>query len=280
MGRNAVQRMVCHGLRGLQLGGTGLLGIVILSGCGNGSGSQRLPSAASVSSAATTVSTAGTTNSVTPTGKSSACTLTTYSPNFATENDPATGLPNQLYHWNRLPISVYFAPSDYLTSDRKAQALAGFGWWSASFGQSPAYNEVASASAATVIVQFQPDGPTNYGAITNYHFDTSHLLVDAIITFNMTYLATIGDITPVAAHEFGHALGIGGHSNDTRDVMSSSAQVYYLTNLDTRDVNTLLTAYCGLPVAASGANSNTGAITKSAISASTKIECHFGIPTH
>lgn len=55
-----------------------------------------------------------------------------------------------------------------------------------------------------------------------------------------------GTTQTIAAHEFGHALGIGPHSNDGNDLM------YYLLHnngtiaelVTTRDLNTLKSIYC------------------------------------
>ena len=175
------------------------------------------------------------------------CSVNSFVPNFATETDPATNLPNQLFHWTAFPAHVYFVPGSYLTPGLKAQTLAGFDWWEQATGSATQYQEVATAAAANIVVQYEARGDTNYGAITEYHTNGKRQLSAVTITFNMTYLVNVDNITPVAAHEFGHALGIGGHSTDTNDVMSSSPQVYTRYMLSVRDVNTLKTAYCGLP---------------------------------
>ena len=77
-------------------------------------------------------------------------------------------------------------------------------------------------------------------------------------------LAT-GDTTPedvqsVAAHEFGHALGIQGHSDNPNDLMFPSATRYFAApdirlpdpphEVTRRDLNTLRACYPRLPVAA------------------------------
>ena len=156
-------------------------------------------------------------------------------------------MPNQLRHWATFPTRVYFVPGVFVTPERKTQALAGFNWWVQATSSAVRFQEVGSAGAANIIVQYETRGDTHYGAVTEYHANSRSELMDATITFNMTYLTSVADITPVAAHEFGHALGIGGHSGDPDDVMSSTAQVYSRTSLSVRDVNTLETAYCGLP---------------------------------
>ncbi len=224
-----------------------LMGIIVgsgLSGCGSGGGSsQALQSAAAGSQTSAVATTTTTASSPASTG----CSATSFVPNFATEVDASTGMPNQLRHWAAFPTRVYFVPGAFVTPERKAQALAGFNWWVQATNSAVRFQEVGTAASATIVVQYETRGDTHYGAVTEYHANSKSELVDATITFNMTYLTDVADITPVAAHEFGHALGIGGHSGDPNDVMSSTAQVYSRTSLSVRDVNTLETAYCGLP---------------------------------
>ena len=92
-------------------------------------------------------------------------------------------------------------------------------------------------------VSFEQTGETEYGALTTYHYDASNHLTQASILFNLTSITRDALLTPAAAHEFGHALGIDGHSENSADIMAYSAAVYNLTGLSTRDINTIKTDY-------------------------------------
>ncbi len=224
-----------------------ILAIVIpgVLGCGAGGGSSSPtlpPSALKSSASSTAVTTVASTDAV-----RSGCTSDTFLPNYSLEIDSITSKPNQLYHWAAFPVHIYFIPGDLMTAARVAQAQTGFQWWADATNNGVKILIVDDPKKAEIQVQCAERGETNYGAITDYHIDANRNLVSATITFNMTYLSTIDGIQSVAAHEFGHALGIGGHSNTPGDIMSSTSSVYQDTGITARDLNTLKTAYCGLP---------------------------------
>ncbi len=209
------------------------------TGCGSGGGSYAL--VASVNKTAGDVTTSGASSGV------GACRGTSYLPNYANGIDPADGLPNRLYHWQQFPVTIYIQSSSYTTPMLLQQIETGFNWWVNSTSGLVSYQIVNNPAQADITVQFEAKGMTGYGALTSYSVDGSgNILPGATITFNMTYLSQVADITPVAAHEFGHALGIAGHSDQATDVMFDGPSTYSLTGLSNRDVNTLLTAYCGV----------------------------------
>lgn len=230
-----LSKRICYLLRICSL----VIVVVESAGCGSGGGSYALVAGGN--------KTAG---DVTTTGASSgvgACRGTSYLPNYANGIDPADGLPNRLYHWQKFPITVYIQSSNYTTPLLLQQIETGFNWWVNSTSRLVSYQVVNTPAQADITVQFEAKGMTGYGALTSYSVDGSgNIQPGATITFNMTYLSQVADITPVAAHEFGHALGIAGHSDQTTDVMFDGPSTYSLTELSNRDVNTLLTAYCGV----------------------------------
>jgi hypothetical protein len=234
-----------------KIGGFCLL-LALLAGCGSGgTGSLPFSSSATIGLPGDHAGSSAS-GGVTVLPSSGGCTDSTYLPNFAAADDPATGLPNRLYHWTHFPLNVYIVSSNLATPDRIAQAMNGFSWWSQALGTVGQFNLVSSATQANITVQFENMGLTNYGAITDYTVNGSGEMQSATITFNMTYLTGVPSIAPVAAHEFGHALGLAGHSPNDTDVMSVSPNVYNLTGLSQADINTMKTAYCGVSFTVSG----------------------------
>ena len=211
--------------------------VLCLTGCGGGGGSVAglLPS---------TKITSGT-NAV-----GAGCRNTSYTPNFANGIDPSTGLPNRLYHWNHFPLKLFIVASPQSNAMLVQQAETGFNWWVTGTAGLVTYQIVNDPAQADITVTFENRGYTNYGAITDYSVNSNGEVTKATITFNMTYLSSVANIEPVAAHEFGHALGIAGHSSNPADVMYDGSSTYSKTALSTADVNTLFTAYCGYGLAA------------------------------
>ncbi len=60
------------------------------------------------------------------------------------------------------------------------------------------------------------------------------------------------DVQCVAAHEFGHALGIDGHSDNSSDLMYAVHVIGEPCPLTQHDLNTMKTGYCGVFSRAAG----------------------------
>ena len=163
-------------------------------------------------------------------------------PNYAQETDPQTNQPNRLLHWDHFPVRIHFVQNEHLTDHRKSLAIAGFGWWTSSLDGSLKYEYVDSPSNADVTIRFEPKGVGATG-VTQYSYAGSSELVTADITLNLDYLSNPAFISATAAHEFGHALGIGGHSADRLDLMATAPNLLGLFRPTIRDENTMKTAY-------------------------------------
>ncbi len=171
-----------------------------------------------------------------------ACGPNGFTPNFAGELDPQDGQPNKLYWWHDFPIRVYFDETQSLV-DRSVieQIRAGFDTWHEATGVLGAYELTTDAASADITVRFthQPEG--NGVAFTDLVFFTGDNTLDkATITFIVPRISADA-FTRVGAHEFGHALGLEGHSNVPADVMSIPSGLLPLT---ARDINTLASGYC------------------------------------
>ena len=164
-------------------------------------------------------------------------------PNYAHGIDPQTGAPNVLSHWPAFPVRVMFDATPDLTSEREQAALAGMDWWVQATGGMVSYELTTDPRQADVIITFAHLGNTGWAGRTEYAVSGDQTMIGAHVYLNLDYLTDSANITPAAAHEFGHALGIRGHSSDPSDLMSYSPKVYTLHGPSERDLNTLKTAY-------------------------------------
>ena len=212
--------------RALWTGAAALSFGLILTGCGGGGGGGTGPTSARVSTNSTPVPSQGTSCS------------TTYTPNYASSV--------RLLHWTIFPLRVYFVQDSNLTAARQALAVQGFNRWVQDTNGGVTYNVVSSAAAANVTVKFYQftGGPGDTLGVTNVkYYDESSTISSAEINLGVTGDTRNDLITD--SHEFGHALGILGHSPVNLDLMYFEANDQYTGDITTSDLNTLLTAYCG-----------------------------------
>lgn len=160
-----------------------------------------------------------------------------------------------LLHWNRLPVRVLFLPGPLMTDTRKKAVLAGFDRWTLTTLGRISYTVVDSVKDADVTVDFDPhESLPGTGNVSGH---TWMLFSGTVLQKAQMTLAVGGtepdDLSNTAAHEFGHALGIDGHSDNASDLMypQLTRTIYIgLPSLPTlprlpskRDINTLKLCY-------------------------------------
>lgn len=177
------------------------------------------------------------------------CTSESFLPNFSKTI--------MLYHWNKFPLHVYFENSGVVTKDDGTQvdlipvALTGLNEWVTATGDGIAYDVTSDPKLANVTVHFTSlnSSPTEKDLLG---VEQSAIFADgtmksADIQFSIWSGMTSQNVSgfqETCAHEFGHALGLNGHSEDSRDVMFAVHLTNTMKPLSVRDVNTMKTAYC------------------------------------
>lgn len=202
-----------------------LLGGAVAAGCGGGGGGSRGPAASGYQP-----------------------NLIQFTPNYAAE----IGFD----HWATLPVRVYFAndvtarPKDGSPLRVNSLIQTGFARWPAATGGVVGYTVVTDPAQANITVSVtsipDPVGLSETGK-TTLQTGTGGILQAATIEMyvwpDITSAELTQGLTATATHEFGHALGIAGHSSDSGDVMYVFHQPAVDVGVSTRDANTIKALY-------------------------------------
>ncbi|HLO99755.1 MAG TPA: hypothetical protein VK171_14270, partial [Fimbriimonas sp.] len=118
----------------------------------------------------------------------------------------------------------------------------GFDMWESSTSEN-LWVEVSSPVDADLTVKVESSSPQSTLATTTVFFNTGTTVINRAEMVVYTWASIPeGDYAPTGAHEFGHAMGIGGHSSASLDIMYFTGNSSGL--LTPSDLNTLRTIYC------------------------------------
>ena len=174
--------------------------------------------------------------------------LSQFTPNYASNIT--------LYHWPALPVRVYFANDVTVTprggSPTRVNDLirTGFNRWPAATGGVVGFTQVMDPSQAQITVSTvtipDPTGLSETGK-TSVAPGPGNVLQSATVQIYVWPDITVPELTQgllaTATHEFGHALGIGGHRPDAADVMYAQHDPNADVLLSARDIATIKTIY-------------------------------------
>ncbi|MFM9872784.1 MAG: matrixin family metalloprotease [Fimbriimonadaceae bacterium] len=180
-------------------------------------------------------------------------------PNYVEATDPGNSQANLILTWPGFPLNVYFASNQtatfsgntYDTTDTFTEALTR--WKTASSG-SMTFTEINTATGADITVNVNqlsaaPGGGGTLGYTQVTYYPSTKQIVSANVTMNtwpgMTQAQFVDGLKSTAAHEFGHALFLQGHSDQNADNMYYQGSSALDKPLTQRDTNSFLTAYCG-----------------------------------
>ena len=148
------------------------------------------------------------------------------SPAFCRPDAPP---PIHVLHWAHFPVRVFLEAHGLGQTEEVPTALAGFDEWGAASHGKICFLRVSDPSKADITVQFVPG--RYLSATTRAVGETTVYSSDGVLRKASMRLAE-GVMLPeelqaTAAHEFGHALGIAGHSSDPDDVMYPVETVHF-----------------------------------------------------
>lgn len=189
-----------------------------IAGCGGGGSSSAIPAPTA-------------TATPTPSGD--------FTPNYV------SSIENRL-RWASYPINVYFVPNSELTDARRNIAIAGFNEWVSATGNRVPYRIVTDASQADISVTFSSfnGGPGDELGVSIITFEQStNLIIEVAMNIGIT--GDSREDIQTAAHEYGHSIGIAGHSPNQADLMFPVGNSAGCSCITTADLNTLFAIYNG-----------------------------------
>ena len=168
---------------------------------------------------------------------------------------------DQLIRWNNSePITYAIFADNNIPADNIAAVKKAFQAWQTATNGEIKFKEQVGNQTANIRVNFKEDismkeryvaelaGKT-VPSITNNKLNRMDVYIKQFSDKGITY--TPEQIYSVAQHEIGHALGIGGHSSDTKDVMYYTGDIINkgttLKNISNKDINTLALLYKMIP---------------------------------
>lgn len=188
------------------------------------------------------------------------CGVNYATPNYVLDNDPGSGRQNRLLYWERFPLRVAFR-NDKFYPDGSGGSISvallaeeAFGRWQTASSGGVQISRVGSTSEAEVSVTFSTlpsrPGPGGTLATTSLSYvESSGRIVSASIDIatwpGMTVAELFLGLKATSAHEFGHALFLLGHSENSGDLMFPSIDQERDKAISQQDINTLFTSYCG-----------------------------------
>lgn len=125
------------------------------------------------------------------------------------------------FSWAKTELTVYLDSSD---ATQKASVMEGAKLWSTYPGSTITFREVSNPAEADIKVKFLPTSAFpegNAGSTTVFPEYNSNDLVRAEMEIRDDVAGA--DLVTLSAHEFGHALGIDGHSPESPDCMNAYA---------------------------------------------------------
>lgn len=140
--------------------------------------------------------------------------------------------------WESFPVEVCFVRDANYSEAKQKRALLGLARWVSASGGVIRYHVSAKPAEAQIAVRFDPSNNDGY---TTTSF-TDGQITSASVRIGVKRGAG-RDMEAIAAHEFGHALGLDGHSDVKSDLMFPVHHMGTPYRITARDLNTLATLY-------------------------------------